>query len=142
MPGKRNKKNDMSDKRQPILDYITSYQREHGYAPSFAEIKQALKISSTNVISENIDRLIKEGKLEKTYYVARSLRVVDAQLVNQETADALNALKAAAKPFVSYFNDLIVGVDDEAVISVRANKPASITAGDVRRLQELVEGVK
>lgn len=130
-----------SDKPQRILEYIQSYQQEHGYSPSFIEIARALGISGSNVVSYNIDLLIKAGKLEKDYYVARSLRVVGSAPSVQSTPQ-LQQLKEAAKPFVDFWFDLVVGKKDDDIIAVRTPDKTTrhIKAGDIRQLRKLIEG--
>jgi hypothetical protein len=133
-----------SDKPQRILEYIQTYQQEHGYSPSFIEIARALGISGSNVVSYNIDLLVKAGKLEKTYYVARSLRVVgsESDVQTPTIPQELQQLKEAAKPFVDFWFDLVIGKKDEDIIAVRTPDKSTrhIKAGDIRRLRKLIEG--
>src|SRR5581483_7222640 len=60
-------------KQKAILDYIESYINEHGYSPSYREIKDALGYKSVASVAIHIDNLIKRGHLVKRDYSARSV---------------------------------------------------------------------
>lgn len=51
-------------KRDEILGFIDDYQSEHGYAPSYTEIGDAVGLSSKSSVYNHIQRLFDEGKLE------------------------------------------------------------------------------
>ncbi len=49
--------------RDEILSYVYSYSEEHGYAPSYREICQALGVKSKSTVQNHIRRLEAEGRL-------------------------------------------------------------------------------
>jgi len=53
----------VSRKNEFIYDYIKEYVKNHGYAPSYREIAQAINIS-VSVVHTSIYTLIQQGKLE------------------------------------------------------------------------------
>jgi SOS-response transcriptional repressor LexA len=60
-----------------ILDFITRFIYEHGYAPTFAEIGKGCDISSTSIVSSYVRRLEKMGKIKYTPKAARSIVVLE-----------------------------------------------------------------
>lgn len=70
----------MPTKRQKqILDFITSFQKKKGFAPSLEEIKKHLKLSSVSTIHFHIKKLQDEGFLNKEENSPRSISVYESQ---------------------------------------------------------------
>lgn len=70
----------MPSKRQKqILDFITSFQKKKGFAPSLEEIKKHLKLSSVSTIHFHIKKLQDEGFLSKSENSPRSISVYKSQ---------------------------------------------------------------
>lgn len=70
----------MPTKRQKqILDFITSFQKKKGFAPSLEEIKKHLKLSSVSTIHFHIKKLQDEGFLNKGENSPRSISVYESQ---------------------------------------------------------------
>ncbi len=70
----------MPTKRQKqILDFITSFQKKKGFAPSLEEIKKHLKLSSVSTIHFHIKKLQDEGFLNKSENSPRSISVYESQ---------------------------------------------------------------
>lgn len=65
----------INKKRESIFEYIAGYINKHGYSPTIREIASALSISSTATVAYNIDKLKKEGRLEKVYSKNRTLSI-------------------------------------------------------------------
>jgi len=62
---------------ETVLEFIKEFQEEHGYAPTYREIRDGCHLSSTSQVAPYIDDLIAEGKLSKTPGAARTLRVLE-----------------------------------------------------------------
>jgi len=70
----------MPTKRQKqILDFLTSFQKKKGFAPSLEEIKKHLKLSSVSTIHFHIKKLQDEGFLNKGENSPRSISVFESQ---------------------------------------------------------------
>ena len=52
-------------RRTLIVAFIGQYTAQHGYAPTGTEIRQALGISSTSILSWHLDRLERDGTLTR-----------------------------------------------------------------------------
>jgi repressor LexA len=68
----------ISDKQRRILDFVGEYIDENGYPPSMREICSAAGISSTSVVSYNLDRLEEAGYIVRDREVSRGLRLAEA----------------------------------------------------------------
>lgn len=66
----------LSDRQRRILDFIQSYDDEHGYPPSIRDIGQAVGISSTSVVDYNLRLLEREGYIRRDREISRGLEVV------------------------------------------------------------------
>ena len=64
-------------RRLKTLDYLRDYFARNNYGPTIAEIQQAMKISSTSVVSYQLDRLEEQGWLLRRRDLARGLQLVD-----------------------------------------------------------------
>jgi SOS-response transcriptional repressor LexA len=66
-------------KQQELLGFIESFITEHGYSPSYREIKSGMGYNSIATVSLHVKNLIARGHLQKREHAARSLEVVSAE---------------------------------------------------------------
>jgi repressor LexA len=74
MMGKR-----ISKKQRKILEFVAEHIDENGYPPSMREICAATGISSTSVVSYNLDRLEEAGYIFRDREVSRGMRLADSE---------------------------------------------------------------
>jgi len=72
----------LTKKQKAVLDYITTYEQDYGYAPSLNEIKDALGASAVSTIHEHVTNLITKGFLKRVKGAARSLELVKMKLAS------------------------------------------------------------
>jgi repressor LexA len=72
MMGKR-----ISKKQRKILRFVGQHIEENGYPPSMREICAATGISSTSVVSYNLDRLEEAGYISRDREVSRGMRLAE-----------------------------------------------------------------
>jgi len=65
----------LSERQQGILEFLAEYIQGNGYPPSIREIGAAVGISSTSVVSYNLERLEDEGYIARDQEVSRGLRL-------------------------------------------------------------------
>lgn len=65
----------ITDRQREVLDFILTFTRKHGFAPSLREIGSALKIRSTNGVSDHLAALARKGFIEWSTMKARAIRV-------------------------------------------------------------------
>jgi repressor LexA len=66
----------LSVRQQKILDVIRDFDGRFGYPPSIRQIGEATGISSTSVVSYNLDILTRKGYITRDREVSRGLRLV------------------------------------------------------------------
>lgn len=116
------KKGKVSDRQKEILDYIWKNVQEEGRPPTIREIGEAANISSTSVVSYNLNKLKEQGLLEREKEVARGLRLTErAQAMYQKVVQAVDTVNVplmgyivAGEPVESFAN---YDTDDNVVVS-------------------------
>jgi repressor LexA len=74
----------LTKRQAEILDYIRSFHRSHGYAPTYRELKTAFNLSSLASIFKHIEGLQAKGYIKKSKRVSRSLEPVEDDLPGKE----------------------------------------------------------
>ncbi|SHN01356.1 LexA DNA binding domain-containing protein [Anaerosporobacter mobilis DSM 15930] len=64
-------------RREQIRDFIVKYNKEHGYGPTYEEIKNGVYVSSSSCIQNHIYTMLANGMLETDAEMgaSRALRV-------------------------------------------------------------------
>ena len=68
---------ELSERQIKMLDYIREYLQEYGYPPSIRELGKAAGISSTSVVSYNLNKLRERGFIMRNDKVSRGLRLAE-----------------------------------------------------------------
>lgn len=66
----------LTKRQKEILDFITGFIEEQGYAPSFEEIAKAFGYSSLATVHEHLSNLERKGYIRKSYNESRSIETV------------------------------------------------------------------
>lgn len=66
----------MTPKMKQCLDFLASFREEHGYAPSYEEIRVHMKMKSRSGVTPLIKKLEEQGYIKRVPILARSIRVV------------------------------------------------------------------
>ena len=72
----------LSEKQENILNFINRFISEEGYSPTIREIQKSCNISSTSVVSYNINALKNKGYLDRKLRKSRS--IVNNQLNKEQ----------------------------------------------------------
>ena len=92
----------LSERQKAILDFFGDFLDEHGYPPTVRDIQHGCDISSTSVVSYNIEALKKEGLIRKDDGISRGLGLVNRRTPGREpdtVAVPLVGSIAAGEPF-------------------------------------------
>jgi repressor LexA len=65
----------LTERQQRILRHIWDFGQDRGYPPSIREIGEAVGISSTSVVNYNLEKLEREGLIERDRRQSRGLRL-------------------------------------------------------------------
>lgn len=66
----------LTKRQKEILDYLTDFIEEQGYAPSFEEIAKAFNYGSLATVHEHLSNLERKGYIRKSYNESRSIEMV------------------------------------------------------------------
>lgn len=69
-------RNKLSQRQRDILDFIEDFIGENGYPPTIRDIGAAVEIPSTSVVNYNLNKLVREGYLERSKKVSRGLMLI------------------------------------------------------------------
>jgi SOS-response transcriptional repressor LexA len=75
------------DLSETIYQYIEAYIREHQYSPSMREIARACGRISLSTLSYRLDLLEAEGRISRSWYKSRSIRLVNKVKSEEETRE-------------------------------------------------------
>ena len=93
---------DLTERQERILEFFEDFLDEHDYPPTVRDIQRGCDISSTSVVSYNIDILKREGLIRKDDGVSRGLGLVTPRQqrnVPDTVAVPLVGSIAAGEPF-------------------------------------------
>lgn len=84
----------LSERQRKILNFIEAFLDEHGYPPTIRDIGRAVQIGSTSVVNYNLNKLVREGYLERSKKVSRGLLLVkEDETTEKEKAPAVNNVR-------------------------------------------------
>ena len=69
----------LSPRQEHMIKYIREYSGENGYPPTIREIGKEVGISSTSVVNYNLDKLEKEGLIERNRTISRGIKLPEHQ---------------------------------------------------------------
>lgn len=68
--------NNLTKRQRQILDFITEFTRDNGYAPSLREIGEHFNLSSPATIHAHVQSLKQKGMLKTSFNQARSIEII------------------------------------------------------------------
>jgi repressor LexA len=106
----------LTERQLKIKAYIQEYFSQHGYAPSYREIMKKVGIPSLSVVRYNLERLQREGHLERDPHVARGIRPIAAE--QKQSIRVWGYIQAGQPTPVPGVSDPIFGEDEALNISM------------------------
>lgn len=70
-------KGKLSERQREMIDFIGKFTRERGYPPTIRQIGEAVRISSTSVVNYNLNKLERDGYINRDLKVSRGVRLAD-----------------------------------------------------------------
>lgn len=67
----------LTDREVQFLTFLKEFDAEHGFMPTYREIRDGCGFGSTNTIYNYVRRLQEKGHLLHTTYVCRAIRLTD-----------------------------------------------------------------
>ncbi len=88
----------LTRRQREILDYLTRHIDEHGYAPSFEEIAEAMGFGSLATVHEHLSNLERKGVIRRSFNEARAIEVLSRERPAGVAALPLLGTVAAGEP--------------------------------------------
>jgi len=88
----------LTRRQREILDYLTGYIADHGYAPSFEEIAERFRFQSLATVHEHLTNLERKGHIRRTPNESRAIEIVPPRGQTGATELPLLGLVAAGTP--------------------------------------------
>jgi repressor LexA len=65
----------LTKRQREILNYLTSYSEQNGYAPSFEEIAESFNYNSLATVHEHLSNLERKGYISRNYNESRAITI-------------------------------------------------------------------
>ena len=85
-------------RQKQVLDFVQTYLRRHGYAPSLEEIGRHLGMASLATVHKHLTRLESRGVIRRRAHQSRSVEVLDRPESGGTTSVPLLGRVAAGRP--------------------------------------------
>ncbi|MGH7663838.1 MAG: transcriptional repressor LexA [Gemmatimonadaceae bacterium] len=88
----------LTRRQKEILDFLSSYSEERGYAPSFDEIAERFGYSSLATVHEHLSNLERKGYIRRTYNESRAIEILPSDAFPRSVDLPLLGSVAAGMP--------------------------------------------
>jgi len=89
----------LTKKQKLVLDFITEFIDEHGFAPSYEEVASGVGLSSASTVHAHVENLVRKGHLIKKWGANRSIDLPQDRRAESGSVDLpLVGRVAAGKP--------------------------------------------
>lgn len=102
----------LTKRQRQILDYLTAYATEHGYAPSFEEIAGHFNYNSLATVHEHLTNLERKGYIRRSYNESRAIEILPSDVIARAIELPLLGAVAAGAPIESAGSSETVAVPD------------------------------
>jgi repressor LexA len=106
-------KKPLTKKQKEILDFVTEFTDENGYAPSFEEIAHRFGYTSLATVHEHLENLRAKGYIRKGYNESRSIEVVPTEMRLTAVPVPLMGTVAAGAPIEAIAEQETVAVPED-----------------------------
>lgn len=118
-------------RQKQILDFIRQYINKYGYAPTLANIAEAIGVSSLATVHEHLGSLVKKGVIKKYEGAVRGIEVVD-----QKISHALSGVELPILGFIAAGQPIMTYTDPDASLNI----PPAMISGKKRSYVLQVKG--
>lgn len=105
----------LTKRQRQILDYLTSYAAEHGYAPSFEEIAEQFNYNSLATVHEHLSNLERKGYIKRSYNESRAIEILPSDIFPKAIELPVLGAVAAGVPIEAFETQETLAVPDDFV---------------------------
>lgn len=84
----------LTPRQKEILDFLSRYLEDHGYAPSLEEIRVHFGMASLNAVHKHLRRLQEKGFIDRLARRSRSIRLIEPESFSRLTVPLLGRIAA------------------------------------------------
>jgi repressor LexA len=118
----------LTKRQREVLDYLTEFIQQHGYAPSLEEIGRKFNLSSLATVHKHLTNLQEKGFIRRAWNRSRSVELVPARMGSRATELPLLGYVAAGAPIEAVpgnetiaVPDTLTGTRDSYVLRVKGD---------------------
>ena len=105
----------LTKRQREILNYLTLYTEQNGYAPSFEEIAENFSYNSLATVHEHLSNLERKGFIKRSYNESRAIEILPSELVPKAIELPLLGAVAAGVPIEAIAHQETIAVPDTMV---------------------------
>lgn len=105
----------LTKRQREILNYLSVYSEQNGFAPSFEEIAENFDYNSLATVHEHLTNLERKGFIRRAHNESRAIEVVPPKGQTGATELPLLGLVAAGEPIETITGDDTIAVPDEMI---------------------------
>ncbi len=105
----------LTKRQREILNYLTLYSEQNGYAPSFEEIAENFSYNSLATVHEHLSNLERKGFIKRSYNESRAIEILPSELVPKAIELPLLGAVAAGVPIEAVAHQETIAVPDSIV---------------------------
>lgn len=105
----------LTKRQREILNFLSAYAEEKGYAPSFEEIAQRFEYNSLATVHEHLTNLERKGYIKRSYNESRAIEILPSQAFPRAVEVPLLGAVAAGAPIEAVNSGEAVAVPEDFV---------------------------
>ena len=105
----------LTKRQREILNYLTLYSEQNGYAPSFEEIAENFSYNSLATVHEHLSNLERKGFIKRSYNESRAIEILPSDLLPKAIELPLLGAVAAGVPIEAVTHGETIAVPDSFV---------------------------
>jgi repressor LexA len=105
----------LTKRQREILNYLTAYSDQNGYAPSFEEIAEQFSYNSLATVHEHLSNLERKGYIKRSYNESRAIEILPSDANPHAVELPLLGNVAAGLPIEAVTNQESLAVPDSFV---------------------------
>lgn len=105
----------LTKRQREILNYLTAYTEQHGYAPSFEEIAESFNYNSLATVHEHLSNLERKGYITRSYNESRAITILPTEANPRAIELPLLGAVAAGYPIEAIADDETITVPESFV---------------------------
>jgi repressor LexA len=102
----------LTKRQREILNYLTAYTDQNGYAPSFEEIAEQFSYNSLATVHEHLSNLERKGYIKRSYNESRAIEILPSDATPHAVELPLMGTVAAGAPIEAIDGQETLAVPD------------------------------